>query len=253
MPLLGDSAHTEMINTLQTLAHALPRPRAILVVSAHWEAKVPTLTASSQPPLIYDYHGFPPEAYTIEYACEGLPDLAAAVKQAMATEGIDAHLDRQRGLDHGVFVPLKILYPQADIPCVQLSLTQYLNPEEHLAMGRALRALNWDGLLVVGSGFTFHNMRAFFEPDNEDADYKNDAFDAWLRETLMAPSLGDEARLARLIHWMDAPFARFCHPREEHLMPLHVCYGLTQRPCDEWITANVLHKASGFALWRAQV
>jgi len=125
------------------------------VISAHWEERVPTITAQGSPPLIYDYFGFPPEAYTITYPAPGNPALAQALYGALEEEGFTPKLDTHRGFDHGLFVPLKIMYPNADIPCVQLSLIKGLDSETHLRLGKALRSLKEQNLLILGSGFRF--------------------------------------------------------------------------------------------------
>lgn len=249
LPLLGDPNHAEMLDCLTLLAREIPRPRAILVISAHWEEVVPCITSAIAPELIYDYYGFPPESYEIRYSAPGSPQLAAQVADALIAAGLPAQLDGQRGLDHGVFVPLKIMYPEADIPVVQLSLVNNLDPELHLRMGEALGALVSDGLLVIGSGFSFHNMRAFFAPASAEISAMNLAFDHWLRETCGESALTAEQRRSRLLHWTQAPHARFCHPREEHLLPLHVCFGLESRACRRALGASILNKQASFFLW----
>ncbi|MEX2473833.1 class III extradiol ring-cleavage dioxygenase [Marinobacter sp.] len=250
MPLLGDPGHREMVDRLTELAGALRKPSAILVISAHWEASVPTITSGAKPPLIYDYSGFPPEAYKIEYPCPGEPELARQVYQALDQAGITARLDDQRGFDHGLFVPLKLMYPEADIPCIQLSLVESLDAGTHLAVGRALRALDYDNLLVIGSGFSFHNMRAFFSANTPEIQARNEAFEDWLEQTCTDSILSESERAQRLADWEQAPHARFCHPREEHLLPLHVCYGLAGKPSDSHISATILGKKSGMFYWR---
>lgn len=249
MPLLNDPAHQEMLTRLGKFAEELARPSAILIISAHWEAAVPTVTASARPSLIYDYYGFPEETYQIQYPCPGEPELARQVHQALLQAGIPARMDEQRGLDHGVFVPMKLMYPKADIPCVQLSLVDSLDAGVHLAIGRALRALKYDNLLVIGSGFSFHNMKAFYTPETPDIRARNDAFQDWLETTCTDPDLSEQERSRRLEHWQQAPHARFCHPREEHLLPLHVCYGLAGRPCRQAVSARILGKRSEMFCW----
>ena len=165
LPLLGDPAHREMVENLQIIAGRIAKPTAILVISAHWEERVATLTSGAKPALIYDYYGFPEKSYEIEYPCPGEPALADQVQRLLTEAGIEARLDAQRGFDHGLFVPLKIMYPEADIPCIQLSLVKGLDPAEHIRIGKALAGLRQEGLLVIGSGFSFHNMKAFFTPD----------------------------------------------------------------------------------------
>lgn len=250
MPLLGDPGHRDMVARLTEIAGRLRKPSAILVISAHWEAPVPTITSGANPPLIYDYSGFPPESYAIEYPCPGEPALAARVHRALEQAGLPARLDDRRGFDHGVFVPLKLMYPAADIPCVQLSLVDSLDAATHLAIGRALQALDVDDLLVIGSGFSFHNMGAFFAPDTPEIQARNEAFEDWLEETCASAGIEEAERAERLIHWERAPHARFCHPREEHLLPLHVCVGLAEKPCDNHVSATVLRKKSGMFYWR---
>ncbi|MGM0984988.1 MAG: DODA-type extradiol aromatic ring-opening family dioxygenase [Pseudomonadota bacterium] len=250
MPLLGDPDHREMVERLTEIAGQLRKPSAILVISAHWEEDVPTITSGANPALIYDYSGFPPESYHIEYPCPGDPALARQIHQVLQQAGMSARLDDQRGFDHGTFVPLKLMYPKADIPCVQLSLVNSLDASTHLAMGRALQALDVDELLVIGSGFSFHNMQAFFAPDTPEIQARNHAFEAWLEKTCTAAEIEEAERAERLAHWDRAPHARFCHPREEHLLPLHVCYGLAERPSEAHISARILGKQSGMFYWR---
>lgn len=249
LPLLGDPGHADMVAGLGKLAGRLRRPDAILLVSAHWEEDEPTVTAGATPGLIYDYYGFPPESYAIEYPCPGEPALAARVQQALIKAGLPCRQDARRGFDHGMFVPLKIMYPDADIPCVQLSLASHLDAGFHLAMGEALRALEGQRLLVIGSGFSFHNMREFFT-ERPEANEKNHAFEQWLTQTCSDAGLSEAERRQRLRHWEQAPHARFCHPREEHLLPLHLCVGLAGRACDHHQSLTILGKESGFFCWQ---
>ncbi|MFO7527332.1 MAG: class III extradiol ring-cleavage dioxygenase [Marinobacter sp.] len=250
MPLLGDPGHRGMVDRLVEMAGKLRRPSAILVISAHWEESVPTITSGANPSLIYDYSGFPPESYEIRYPCPGAPALAGQVQAALEKAGIPASLDDQRGFDHGLFVPLKLMYPDADIPCVQLSLVNTMDAGTHLTIGRALRALEYDNLLVIGSGFSFHNMRAFFAPNTPEIQARNQAFENWLEETCTDADMSETERTERLLHWDQAPHARFCHPREEHLLPLHVCYGLAGQAAQTRFEATILGKQSGMFYWR---
>ncbi|PSJ44690.1 dioxygenase [Zobellella endophytica] len=250
MPLLGDPDHSELVDSLTELAGTLRKPSAILVISAHWEESVPTITSGANPSLIYDYYGFPPESYEIVYPCPGEPTLARHIQQVLERAGFPARLDSQRGFDHGLFVPLKLMYPQADIPCVQLSLVNNMDADTHIAIGRALQALSHDNLLVIGSGFSFHNMRAFFAPNTPEIQASNQAFEDWLEETCSSTKLSEPERARRLAQWELAPHARFCHPREEHLLPLHVCYGLAEKPCEAHISATILKKKAGFFYWQ---
>ncbi len=249
LPLLGDPNHQEMIDGLKTIAKMLRMPSAILVISAHWESDVPTLTSGEKPPLIYDYYGFPEESYQIQYPCLGEPDLAHQVYDALNTAQVPARLDANRGFDHGLFVPLKMMFPAADIPCIQLSLMNSLNPSGHIHLGRVLRSLAYDNLLVIGSGFSFHNLREFFKVGTPESKAMNKAFEDWLLETCTSTDISEEEREQRLIHWEDAPHARYCHPREEHLLPLHVCYGLAQTPCTESFELQILGKKSSMYFW----
>lgn len=250
LPLLGDPGHQDMVNCLQTITARLKKPSAIVVVSAHWEEGVPAITAAEAPPLIYDYYGFPEESYEIQYPCPGHPTLAQQIYSQLHHAGVEAKLDKQRGFDHGLFVPLKIMYPEADIPCVQISLLNNLDPEQHLQLGEALSGLNLDNLLIIGSGFSFHNMQQFFAPPTPDSVVKNEAFESWLLETCSSPSLSEQERRLRLRDWATAPAARFCHPREEHLLPLQVCYGIAQTHCSQTFELKVLGKKASMYLWQ---
>lgn len=249
LPLLGDSNHSQMVSALQTLATAIPRPKALVVVSAHWEADVPTITSAQQPPLIYDYYGFPPESYKIQYPCSGDPPLSEDVFRLLDSNGIKARLDNERGLDHGAFIPLKLMYPEANIPCVQLSLVNTLDPAKHIDIGTTLRDLHKQEILLIGSGFSFHNMHAFFKPNNENENLLNEAFENWLEEVCADNNLPESERTKQLINWSAAPGARYCHPREEHLIPLHVCYGAAQSACTKHIKVNIMNKSSSFYVW----
>jgi aromatic ring-opening dioxygenase catalytic subunit (LigB family) len=205
---------------LRDLASLPPaKPRALLVVSAHWEEPAPTVMTSARPPMLYDYYGFPQAAYEITWPAPGDPALAARVRALLDGAGIASAEDPSRGFDHGTFVPLKLTYPDADVPAVQLSLVRGLDPERHLAIGRALRPLRDEGVLIVGSGMSFHDMRGFGTERGRAASVE---FDAWLQETV---ALDAPARDARLARWDSAPSARASHPREEHLLPLMVIAG----------------------------
>ncbi|WP_373020980.1 class III extradiol ring-cleavage dioxygenase [Thiomicrorhabdus sp.] len=249
MPLLGDIGHKELVENLKTMAGMIEKPSAIIVISAHWEAKKPTITSGAHPSLIYDYSGFPPESYLIEYPAPGNVELASEIHSLLNKHGLGAELDDQRGFDHGLFVPLKIMYPEADIPCVQVSLVKTLDPKLHIQIGKALSELSHENLLIIGSGFSFHNMRAFFSPPNAEAENMNESFEAWLIDTCSNPDIDEQERTRRLENWEQAPFARYCQPREEHLMPLHVCYGVAQRACSKVFELRVLGKKSSAYIW----
>ncbi len=251
LPLLGDGQHEQMVECLRDIAGKLSRPSAILVISAHWEQAIPSVTTAANPPLVYDYYGFPPESYEITYPCPGHPDLAKSVANALQYNGFEVRQETQRGFDHGLFVPLKIMFPEADIPCIQLSLLETLDADSHLKLGASLRDLNFENLLIIGSGFSFHNMRAFFTPATEQSEQMNLEFEDWLAETCSDETMTEEARRARLLDWESAPSARFCHPREEHLLPLQVCYGAAGRSCDELFRLQALGRHCSMVLWSA--
>ena len=194
-------------------------PKALLVVSAHWEEPVPTVMTSEHPPILYDYYGFPPKSYTITWPAPGAPRLAARVQELLDASGIPNGADAARGFDHGTFIPLKLTYPEADVPAIQLSLENGLDPSAHLAIGRALAPLREEGVFIIASGMTFHNLRAFRDPR---AAPVAETFDTWLRESMTLEAGG---RNRRLEQWASAPSARAAHPREEHLLPLMVAAG----------------------------
>ena len=220
-PMGEPEALSRMADYMRGLSALPPRdPTAVLLISAHWEERVATVMTSPSPPMLYDYYGFAPEAYEVTWPAPGSPTLAARVRDLLSAAGIDSAEDARRGFDHGTFVPMKLAYPNAEVPTTQLSLVTGLDPSAHLAIGRALAPLRDEGVFIVGSGMSYHNLRAFFvsgaaaEPSRE--------FDAWLTETT---SLDREQRDRRLAEWESAPSARACHPREEHLLPLMVIAG----------------------------
>ena len=249
LPLLGDTAHEEMVESLRSIAAAIERPEAIVVVSAHWEERVATITSAAKPGIIYDYYGFPPASYEIRYPAPGDPDLAERLRAALQAHAMEAELDGERGFDHGLYIPLKIMYPEADIPCIQVSLLGSLDPAAHIALGEALSDVAGDGVLVIGSGFSFHNLKAFFSSDASQPDEKNAAFERWLIDTCSSRDLDEAGRTGRLLAWDSAPHARYCHPREEHLLPLHVCYGMTNRAAEAVVELSILNKKASFYFW----
>lgn len=219
-PPFGRDAFTPLKNYLAGLLATVPqKPRAILLVSAHWEEKVPTVGAAAQPSMIYDYYGFPPHTYELKYPAPGAPDVAARAQSLLLANKIAANADKTRGYDHGVFVPMLMIDPAAEIPVATLSLAHDLDPARHLAMGRALRPLRDEGVLIIGSGNSYHNLRRFFNGQPDEAE----PFDHWLRQTVTDADA--ERRQAGLMAWEKAPHARDCHPREEHLLPLMVVAG----------------------------
>ena len=196
------------------------RPTCILVVSAHWEQRRPTVVDNNSSTLMFDYSGFPPHTYELTYPAPGSRDVAGRVRELLSDAGIETGADADRGWDHGVFVPLKVMFPHADIPVVQLSLQAGLDPRAHLLIGEALRPLRSEGVLIVGSGMSYHNMRGLGTSDPAFVSAA-DEFDSWLRTAIADP----DARNHSLAHWEDAPGARSAHPREEHLLPLMVVAG----------------------------
>jgi aromatic ring-opening dioxygenase catalytic subunit (LigB family) len=195
------------------------RPTAILIVSGHWETEGFALTGAAQPPLLYDYYNFPPHTYALRYDAPGDPGLAQKAATLLQAAGLPARIDNERGLDHGVFVPLKVAFPDASIPVVELSVDRGLDPSLHLAAGRALASLRDEGVLILATGMSFHNMRGYGDPRFT---APSEQFDAWLTETLTADAASRDARLER---WQDAPAARLSHPEEEHLLPLMIAAG----------------------------
>jgi len=230
MPLLSDDGYEGMNYFLRGFSSTIEKPDAIVVISAHWEEPVVSITAHKNPPMLYDYHGFPPETYTIKYPAPGRPRLANRIQDLLKTDGIEAALDYERGFDHGLFVPLMLMYPQADIPCLQISLSRSLDAAFHIRLGKALAPLKRENLLVLGSGFSFHNMKAMMSKQDDTIDEGNRQFEEWLAETCSDPGLSLGEREQRLTDWQLAPHARYCHPREEHLLPLQVCFGMARAP-----------------------
>ena len=196
------------------------QPRAVLVVSGHWEEARPTVNAGAAPPLLFDYGGFPEHTYRLTWPAPGDPALAARVRDLLGRASIESGADERRGWDHGVFVPLKVMFPEADIPTVQLSLKRGLDPEAHLGIGHALAPLREEGVLIVGSGQSYHNMHGFMGGSRR-ADPDAEAFDAWLREAMADGNTRDRSLMA----WEQAPGARQAQPREDHLLPLMVAAG----------------------------
>lgn len=202
-------------------ADAGPDVRGMLMVSAHWEAPQFTAQAKPHPGMLYDYSGFPQHTYSVRYPAPGDPALAARAQELLRGAGIAAAEDTQRDYDHGMFSPMAVAWPDADLPVVQLSLKAGLDPAEHIAAGRALAPLRDEGILVVGSGLSYHNLRAF----GPAARQVSNAFDGWLQQALALPP---GQRTAALLDWETAPAARLAHPRAEHLLPLMVAVGAAE-------------------------
>lgn len=199
------------------------RPKAVLVVSGHWEERQFTLSSGNAPGMIYDYGGFPAHTYQVQYKAPGSPELAKRAAALLSAAGHDAALDPTRGFDHGTFCMLYPVYPQAEVPVVQLSLKHGFDPLAHVEAGRALAPLRDEGVLIAGSGLSYHNLRQF----GQGGRLASHKFDEWLRFTLL--ELPPDQRTVALLHWDQAPYARMAHPREEHLMPLLVACGAAER------------------------
>jgi len=216
----------KMLAPLETALARMPaeigvRPKAVLMISGHWEAPDFSVMSSPQPPMVYDYSGFPPFTYQIKYSAPGAPELAARVQAMLTAAGLPSHLDSVQGFDHGTFAPMQIMYPDADMPLFQVSLQQGYDVAAHLALGRALAPLRDDGVLIVGSGLSYHNLRLF----GPGAKAPSAAFDAWLTEAMRS----EPARRVELLKaWEAAPSARVCHPQEDHLAPLFTAVGAAE-------------------------
>jgi len=247
LPLLDDPSHKNMIDFMNELPKTLKKPEAIIVVSAHWEENVVTIQTGDDPGLIYDYYVFPEEAYGVKYPCKGNPELAAKIAEIFKERGIMYSLDDKRPYDHGSFVPLKMLYPEADIPVIQISLQHNFDTPTHLEIGRALRELLSENVLIIGSGFSFHNMKAF-ENSEEVADPLNDEFQDKLIE-ICCTDMEERSRREQMLNWEHIPNARYCHPREEHLMPLLVCVGASEGSGTKIFDNYIMGKRALAFLW----
>jgi aromatic ring-opening dioxygenase catalytic subunit (LigB family) len=216
----ADPMWQPMQDYLAGLIDSLPeRPRAILLVSGHWEEALVTVHTGAQPDLLFDYHGFPEHSYRLRWDAPGDPGLARRTKALIEAAGFPVGEDAARGWDHGVFIPMKVAVPGADIPLVQLSLRADLDPEAHIAIGRALAPLRDEGVLIVGSGMSFHNLRE----RGPHVTARADQWDAALTDAVTDPD--PVRRAGRVAAWDQLPYAQFAHPREEHLLPLMVALG----------------------------
>ena len=215
----------EMYAVTERAFRALPdqlpaKPRAVLVVTGHWEAPEFTVATAEHPPMVYDYYGFPAHTYSLQYPAPGAPALAARVGELLKTAGLSTRTDPTRGFDHGTFVPMGLMYPQADVPMVLLSLKSSYDPAEHVQVGQALAPLRDEGVLIMGSGLSYHNMRGF---GNAASTPVADAFEDYLNRAVTQPD--PTRRNAMLVDWASAPGARLAHPAEDHLLPLMVAAG----------------------------
>ncbi|MFG0806750.1 DODA-type extradiol aromatic ring-opening family dioxygenase [Pseudomonas fluvialis] len=210
---------------LQRLAQQLPRPQAVLVVSAHWESSRLLLGSAAQPATWHDFHGFPPALYALDYPAPGAPQLAQVIQQHLLDAGLPCALDAQRPRDHGVWVPLRLLYPLADIPVLQLSLPSAGGPALQWQIGQALAGLRTQGILLIGSGSITHNLQ---ELDWQDAEATVAPWAEQFRDW-MVQRLEDYDRPALLDYRQQAPHAVRNHPSEEHLLPLFFACAAGQR------------------------
>jgi aromatic ring-opening dioxygenase catalytic subunit (LigB family) len=223
-PWLPDWRH--MLRNLEASLAAMPNeigktPKAVLMVSGHWEADDFAVMAAEHPPMVYDYSGFPPETYKIVYGAPGAPELASRTADLIREAGLPTRLDTKRGFDHGTFAPLAVMYPKADVPVYQVSLKHGYDPAIHVALGRALAPLREEGVLIVGSGLSYHNLRRMGPAAKE----PSTAFDTWLAEVMASVP---EVRTKQLINWEEAPSARICHPQEDHFVPLMAAVGAAE-------------------------
>jgi 4,5-DOPA dioxygenase extradiol len=229
---------------LAGLGAALPRPRAILVASAHWETAAPMLNAVAHNATIHDFYGFPPALFAISYEAPGAPEIAEEIAGRLRKAGFATGLDPERGLDHGAWVPLCLAYPEAGIPVLQLSVQTELGPRHHLALGRALMGLREQGILILGSGSFTHDLRRFRRgrpgidaPETPDVT----AFSAWMDAHIRAYDLAALVDYRRL-----APYAADEHPTEEHLLPLYVALGAAGKAAE----ATRLHSSVEYGFLR---
>jgi 4,5-DOPA dioxygenase extradiol len=227
---------------LRGLGRTIGRPSAILVASAHWETPVPTLNAVVRNATIHDFYGFPPELFAMRYEPPGAPDLARRAAGLLAAAGFETALDTERGLDHGTWVPLSLMYPEADIPVLQVGIQSALDPAHHWRVGRALAPLRSENVLVMGSGSFTHNLSQLrrgvldgTQPDDVVA--FSDWFDTAIREGRVADLLEYRTR---------APYAVRQHPTDEHLLPLYVALSAG----GETITAERLHCSAMYSSLR---
>lgn len=215
-------AFDELNRSLQEIPRNLPsRPLALLVITAHWIERDFVVSSHPNPGMVYDYGGFPPHTYEIKYPAPGSPALAAEVHSLLEKAGLPCSVDGQRGFDHGTFTTAYPMFPKADVPVVQLSIQRGYSPESHWRVGRALAPLRSEGILILGSGLSYHNLAKFGVKAKE----ASPVFDRWLCGVMMAES---ERRRTKLMDWTKAPAAREAHPVEDHLIPLMVALGAAE-------------------------
>jgi len=227
LPVLGDPTHASLNKFLKSVHTLVPKPKAIVVATAHWEEQVPTISSADKHKLLYDYYGFPAESYSLKYDAPGSSIIAKKIQQLYKSKGLESKMDEQRGWDHGTFIPMMLMFPEANIPVVQISMVHGLDAATHIKMGEALSPLRDEGVLIIGSGMSFHNMGVFHQnwdtPGNKLNSHPSKAFDDYLQEACVN-STGVE-RAEKLMKWANAPGGKMSHPREEHLVPLFVVAG----------------------------
>jgi aromatic ring-opening dioxygenase catalytic subunit (LigB family) len=224
-PVESGASWTPLSDYLKTVAKTVGRkPKAILVVTGHWDDEpVPTVSTATAPGMLYDYYGFPPNTYEIKYPAKGSPEVAKRVRELLTAAGIDSAENAERGYDHGVFVPMMVAFPEADIPVVMMSLQRNLDAADHIAIGKALAPLRDEDVLIITSGMSYHNMRMFGRQDEAHV-RQAIRFDDWLKEAVAKPSSAE--REETLESWEKNPDAVACHfPGSEHLTPLFVAEG----------------------------
>lgn len=210
---------------LSELPGTLPlKPKAILSISGHWVTEEFMVSTAKEPPMVYDYSGFPEHTYHLKYAARGSPEIAARVQELLTSAGIKNGSDPKRGFDHGTFVPLVMMYPEAEIPVVSMSIKRNYDPLDHIKLGEALKPLRDEGVLIIGSGLSYHNMRGF---GSVQALAVSQLFGRWLGETIAIPDQAERDKA--LLVWEQAPAARQAHPREDHLIPLMAVSGAAGR------------------------
>ncbi len=222
LPGFAPDAWDDMAKFLEGLDAELgERPRAVLVISAHWQTEQPTINRQLEPSLLYDYYGFPDHTYKLTYPVKGDLALADRVEGLLKGAGFDPKTETKRGLDHGVFIPFKLVYPDADVPMIQLSFPLNNDPALQMKLGEALAPLRDEGVLIVGTGMSFHNLRAFFGPAAGRRVEASFAFDSWLQNAVQDTAHRDE----KLRKWASAPGAKESHPEDEHFLPLLIAAG----------------------------
>ncbi len=221
-----DPPHTwdTLAEYLRSIPDSLPeKPKAILLISAHWEEDDFTILTKPHPDLLFDYYGFPPHTYELTYDVQNPEWLVQRVITLTKQNNLVVEQDSKRGYDHGVFIPLKVAFPDGDIPVAQLSLKTTLDPQQHIALGKILAPLRKEGVLIIGSGMSYHNLRRMMTNRTNNTDPASIEFDQWLTRSVCLDNSEQRNRL--LEEWKFAPRAKEAHPREEHLIPLMVCSG----------------------------